>query len=42
MAHELAHVKNRDMLIMTITATVAGVISMLATFSMCFGGSRNN
>lgn len=42
MAHELAHVKNRDMLIMTITATVAGAISILATFSMFFGGSRNN
>jgi heat shock protein HtpX len=42
MAHELAHVKNRDTLIMTITATVAGAISMLATFSMFFGGSRNN
>ena len=42
MAHKLAHVKNRDMLIMTITATVAGAISILATFSMFFGGSRNN
>lgn len=42
MAHELAHVKNRDTLIMTITATVAGAISMLVTFSMFFGGSRNN
>ena len=30
MAHELAHVKNRDTLIMTITATVAGAISMIA------------
>ncbi len=42
MAHELAHVKNHDTLIMTITATVAGAISMLANFAMFFGGSRNN
>ncbi len=43
MAHELAHVKNRDTLIMTITATIAGAISMLATFAMFFGhGGRNN
>lgn len=43
MAHELAHVKNRDTLIMTITATLAGALSMLATFAMFFGGrSRNN
>ena len=42
MAHELGHVKNRDTLIMTITATVAGAISMLATFAMFFGGNRNN
>jgi heat shock protein HtpX len=43
MAHELAHIKNRDTLIMTITATLAGAISMLAQFGMFFGGnSRNN
>ena len=42
MAHELAHVKNRDTLIMTITATVAGAISMLANFGLFFGGNRNN
>ena len=42
MAHELAHVKNRDTLIMTITATIAGAISMLANFAMFFGGNRNN
>ena len=43
MAHELAHVRNRDTLIMTITATIAGAISILATFAMFFGGnSRNN
>lgn len=38
MAHELAHVKHRDTLISTITATVAGAISMLAQFGMFFGG----
>ncbi len=37
MAHELAHVKNRDTLIMTITATLAGAIGMLANFAMFFG-----
>ena len=43
MAHELAHVKNRDTLIMTITATLAGAISMLANFAFFFGGrDRNN
>jgi len=43
MAHELAHVRNRDTLIMTVTATIAGAISMLATFALFFGGrSRNN
>ena len=41
-AHELAHVKNRDTLTMTITATIAGAISMLAQFGMFFGGSRDN
>ena len=42
-AHELAHIKNRDTLIMTITATIAGAISMLAQFGMFFsGGHRNN
>ena len=38
MAHELAHVKNRDILISTISATVAGAISLLANFGMFFGG----
>ena len=38
MAHELAHVKHRDILISTITATMAGAISMLANFAMFFGG----
>ncbi|MDP2619438.1 MAG: zinc metalloprotease HtpX [Hyphomicrobiales bacterium] len=42
MAHELAHVKNRDTLIMTVTATIAGAISMLANFAFFFGGNRNN
>ncbi len=41
-AHELAHIKNHDTLIMTITATIAGAISMLAQFGMFFGGNRNN
>jgi heat shock protein HtpX len=41
-AHELAHIKNRDTLIMTITATIAGAISMLAQFGMFFGGHRSN
>lgn len=41
MAHELAHIKNRDTLIMTITATIAGAISMLANFMMFFGGQNN-
>ena len=38
LAHELSHVKNRDTLIMTITATIAGAISMLANFLFFFGG----
>ncbi len=42
LAHELAHVKNRDTLTMTITATIAGAISMLANFGLFFGGNRNN
>ncbi|MCW5771416.1 MAG: zinc metalloprotease HtpX [Rhodospirillaceae bacterium] len=42
MAHELAHVKNRDMLIMTITAVIAGAIGMLAQFGMFFGSSSRD
>jgi heat shock protein HtpX len=46
LAHELAHIKNRDTLTMTVTATLAGAISMLASFGLFFGGlggnSRNN
>jgi len=41
MAHELAHIRNFDTLIMTITATFAGAISMLANFALFFGGNRN-
>ena len=41
MAHELGHVRHRDILISTISATMAGAISMLANFAMFFGG-RNS
>src|SRR6266699_3290946 len=41
-AHELAHVRNRDTLTMTITATIAGAISMLAQFGLFFGGRRDS
>jgi len=40
-AHELAHIKNRDTLIMTVAATVAGAISMLAQFGFFFGSGRD-
>lgn len=40
LAHELGHIKNRDTLTMTITATLAGAISMLANFAFFFGGGR--
>jgi heat shock protein HtpX len=40
MAHELAHIQNRDTLTMTITATLAGAISTIANFGMFMGGSR--
>ncbi len=39
LAHELAHVKNRDTLVMTMAATIAGAISMLANFGLFFRGS---
>lgn len=39
-AHELAHIKNRDTLIMTITATIAGALGMLANMAMFTGGRR--
>lgn len=42
MAHELAHIRNRDTLIMAMTATVAGAISMLANFGFLFGGRDRN
>lgn len=45
MAHELAHVKNRDTLTMTVTATIAGAISALANMAMfasLFGGNRQS
>jgi heat shock protein HtpX len=40
-AHELAHIRNRDTLTMTVTATLAGAISMLAQFGLFFGGGNN-
>jgi heat shock protein HtpX len=40
MAHELAHVKHRDTLTMTITATIAGAVSALANIAFFFGGNR--
>jgi heat shock protein HtpX len=42
LAHELSHVKNRDTLTMTITATIAGAVSMLANFAFFMGGDRRN
>ncbi len=42
MAHELAHVRHRDILISTISATMAGAISALANFAMMFGGRDEN
>jgi heat shock protein HtpX len=41
LAHELGHVKHRDTLTMTITATIAGAVSMLANFAYVLGGRRN-
>jgi heat shock protein HtpX len=42
MAHELAHIEHRDTLTMTITATLAGAISMLGNFAFFFSGSRDD
>ncbi len=42
LAHELSHIKHHDTLTMTITATIAGAISMLANFALFFGGDRRN
>jgi heat shock protein HtpX len=41
-AHELGHIKNRDTLTMTITATLAGAIGFLGQFAFFFGGGRDN
>jgi heat shock protein HtpX len=41
LAHELAHVRNRDTLTMTITATLAGAIGMLGNFAFFFIGNRD-
>lgn len=41
-AHELAHIRHHDTLLMTITATIAGAIGMLANFALFFGGNRDN
>src|ERR1700722_10959626 len=41
-AHELGHVRNRDTLTMTITAVIAGALSMLANFAFFMGGDRRN
>jgi heat shock protein HtpX len=42
LAHELGHIKHRDTLTMTITATLAGAISMVANFGFYFGGGNRN
>lgn len=42
MAHELAHIKNRDTLIMTVSATIAGAITSIAQFGFLFGGHGEN
>ena len=42
LAHELSHVKNRDTLTLTIAATIAGAVGMLANFAFFFGGGRRN
>jgi heat shock protein HtpX len=41
-AHELAHIKNRDMLLQTVAATMAGAISNLAHFALFFGGRSDD
>jgi heat shock protein HtpX len=41
LAHELSHVLNRDVLISTVAATIAGAISILANTAMWFGGGRD-
>lgn len=42
MAHELGHVRNRDTLVMTMVATLAGAIAMISNFALFFGGNRGN
>ena len=42
LAHELAHIKNHDMLLQTMSATVAGAITNLAHFGLFFGGGRDD
>ena len=42
LAHELAHVKNRDILISSVAATIAAAIMMISRFAMFFGGSRDD
>jgi heat shock protein HtpX len=42
LAHEFGHVKHRDTLTMTVTATIAGAVSMLANFAFFLGGGRRN
>jgi heat shock protein HtpX len=42
LAHELSHVRHRDILTSTITASIAGAISTLANFGMFFGGRNND
>lgn len=41
-AHELAHIRNRDMLLQTVVATVAGAISNLANFALFFGSAQHD
>ena len=42
LAHEMAHIKHRDTLTMTIAATLAGAISSIASWGMFFGGGRRD
>src|SRR6476646_8233076 len=42
LAHELAHVKHRDILISSVAATIAAAIMMISRFAMFFGGARDN
>src|SRR5215469_11049188 len=42
LAHELSHVKNHDTLTMTLVATIAGAVAMLANFAFFFGGRSRN